>query len=78
MAEQLLTGRQRVPTAVPFLDRNGRGASDSRALSAESEQQAASLVISTKKDETSQTDCCHSRENTCKQSGVGGKQEERF
>ena len=48
----------------PFL--KAGAASDSGALSAKFRQKAACLVISTKKDETPQTDGCHSREDTCK------------
>lgn len=46
----------------------GVGPPASRALGAKFQQQAASLVISTQKDETSQTDGRHAREDTCKQS----------
>lgn len=58
---------KRVYTAGPSLDRSGGEAvSASRTLSANSQQQAVRVVISPQKDETSQTDGCHSREDTCK------------
>lgn len=52
---------------APFLESHAWGTvPDSGALSAKFQEQAAGLLISTKKDETSQTDGCHSREDTCK------------
>lgn len=66
MAEQLLAGLDQLSQHGPFMKEGDAGRWDSWALFAKIQQQAASLVISTKKDETSQTDGCHSREDTCK------------
>lgn len=52
---------------VPFPESSAWGTVlESGARPAKFQQQAAGLLISTKKDETSQTDGCRSREDTCK------------
>lgn len=65
-AEPLAPGQ--ALTAAPSRGAMGVGPPASRALGAKFQQQAASSVISTQKDETSQTDGRHAREDTCKQS----------